>query len=170
MLGCAGLLWLNLAYLRTPAASEPQTIAKVVQSGLNLALPPELTFNPPPLRRFTETLERPLFNPTRRPPEVKIVTAKPAPKAPLNLILKGVIYSPEERIAIVAPKAKKRGQTILRLSEGATYEGWTLEEITPKAATFRHGDAEEHLKLLFDEAPKIQRRSRSKRKKRRSNG
>jgi hypothetical protein len=124
-----------------------------------------LAFNSPPLRQFIETLERPLFNRTRRPPEVEIVVSKPTPKIPLNLNLKGVIFSPSERIAIVAPKTKKRGQTILRLPEGATYEGWILQEIAPKTATFRHGDAEEQLKLLFDEQPKSKKKSRSRRKK-----
>lgn len=170
LLGCVGLFWLNLADLHTLSASENPIFSKVVQSRLEANLPAEQTFNPPPLGRFAETLERPLFSPTRRPPEVKIVAANPAPRAPLDLILKGIIFSPEERIAIVAPKAKRHGQTILRLPEGATYEGWTLKEIAPKAATFRHGDAEEHLKLLFDEPPKTQRKSRSKRPKRRSKG
>jgi general secretion pathway protein N len=171
LLSCAGLLWLNLPYLRPPSANDNPTIPKAAQSRQNVSLPAEPALNVPPLRRFTETLERPLFSSTRRPPEVAIVAAKPAPKAaPLNLILKGVIFSPQERIAIVAPKLDRRDQTILRLSVGATYQGWTLKEIAPKAATFRHGDAEEHLKLLFDEQPKTQRKSRSRRQKSRSKG
>jgi hypothetical protein len=153
LLGCAGLLWLNLTYLHTPSANNNPTIPKVAQSRPNVAFPAEPVLNVPPLGRFTETLERPLFSPTRQPPAVTIIAAKPAPKVPLDLTLKGIVFSPEQRIAIIAPMTQGRRQTILRLPEGATYQGWILEEIAPRAATFRHGDTEEHLKLLFDEQP-----------------
>jgi hypothetical protein len=99
-----------------------------------------------------------------------IIAAKPAPKVPLDLTLIGIVFSPEERIAIVAPMAQRSRKTILRLPEGATYQGWILQKIAPRAATFRHGDAEEHLKLLFEEQPKTQKRSRSRRPKPRSKG
>lgn len=170
LLGCAGLLWLNLSYLRTASENDDPAIPKVAQSGPIVALPAEPAFNAPPLGRFAETLERPLFSSTRRPPAAKIVAAKPAPKIPLDLTLKGIVFSPEERIAIVAPIAQRRGQTLLRLSEGAMYQGWILEEIAPRGATFRHGDAEEHLELLFDDQSRARKKSRSRRLKSRSKG
>ncbi len=170
LLGCAGLLWLNLTYLRTASENDDPTIPKAAQSQPNVALPAEPALNVPPLGRFTETLERPLFSSTRRSPAATIIAAKPAPKVPLDLTLKGIVFSLEERIAIVAPMAQRREQTILRLPEGATYQGWILKEIAPKGATFRHGDAEEHLELLFDEQPKTRKKSRSRRLKSRSKG
>ena len=170
LLGCAGLLWLNLSYLRTASESDDPTIPKAAQSRPNIALPAEPALNAPPLGRFAETLERPLFSSTRQPPAAKIIAAKPTPKAPLDLTLKGIVFSLEERIAIVAPIAQRRGQKLLRLPEGAMYQGWILEEIAPKGAIFRHGDAEEHLELLFDKQSKTHKRSRSKRQKSRSKG
>ena len=170
LLGCAGLLWLNLSYLRTASESDDPTIPKAAQSRPIVALPAEPALNVPPLGRFAETLERPLFSSTRRPPAATIVAAKPAPQVPLDLTLKGIVFSPEERIAIVAIIAHRREQTILRLPEGATYQGWILKEIAPRGATFRHGDAEEHLELLFDDQSKAQKKSRSRRLKPRSKG
>lgn len=172
LVACAGLLWLNLANWHAPSAKEAPSVPNAPQSRLDATLPDPPQFDAPILARFTETLERPLFTPTRRPPKVEAAAPVPqAPRVPLDLTLKGVIFSPDERVAIFAPKSGRVDRKVLRLPEGASYEGWTLETIAPKAAIFRRGKTEEQLELLFDEAtPNRQRKRRSRRPKARAEG
>lgn len=170
LVGCLGLLWLNYNVLWAQPSDERVAPLEVTTSHLETALPatPELRF--PPLGRFTETLERPLFSPTRRRPEVQVFAQKPDPRIPLDLVLKGVIFSQNERVAVVSPSKRSREKTILRLPEGAIYQGWTLEEIAPRTVTFRRGNAEEQIKLLYNEQAKSAKKLRSKRSQTRTKG
>lgn len=171
LLGCLGLLWLNYNFLQARPSAEPAVPLEVTPPHSETALPatPELRF--PPLGRFTETLERPLFSPTRRRPEVKAVVEKSVPRKPLDLVLKGIIFSQKERVAVVSlRKNRSREKTILRLPEGAIYQGWTLQEIAPRTVTFRRGNAKQDLKLLYSEQIKGGKKLRSTRSQTRTKG
>ena len=73
----------------------------------------------------------------------------------------GIIISSEEQIAIIKPKG---GSQFMRLSEGDSYQGWTLETIEPDRITFQRGDIEEHIELSYDEPPPIRKPRRRQRK------
>src|SRR5215207_1033564 len=69
------------------------------------------------------TLARPLFSPTRRPPEVAQTTASEL----TNKRLAGIVIEPDRRLAIFAVTGAKA----LTVAEGESVDGWRLEKITP---------------------------------------
>jgi hypothetical protein len=70
-------------------------------------------------------LARPLFSPTRRPPET--VSGPDAGPDLADARLTGIVTLPPLKIAIFAVKGAKP----LVLSEGETVSGWRIERITP---------------------------------------
>lgn len=112
-------------------------------------LPTEAEFVMPPARDFVEIVQRPLFSPTRQPAPQGEVTLETA-GSELDLKLVGVIISSGEEIALVAPR---NGSTLIRLSEGDRFQGWTLEAIEPHRVTFRRDDVSEHIELSYDQPP-----------------
>jgi hypothetical protein len=70
-------------------------------------------------------LARPLFNPTRRPPET--VSGPDAGPDLADARLTGIVTLPPLKIAIFAVKGAKP----LVLGEGETVSGWRIERITP---------------------------------------
>jgi hypothetical protein len=112
----------------------------------------ETQFLMPSIGAFRETIQRPIFSQSRRPPEKEQVAKGTAPKAEPDLIVRGIVFSAAERIAFVSPKDNRsvsRSTPILQLSEGAEYKGWTVAEIAPKEVTFRQNDRDVSLKLDF---------------------
>jgi hypothetical protein len=127
----------------------------------------------PPAEAFAAVVERPLFSPTRRLPSgaAPVITQT---KAPIDLELKGVIASQGQRIAIFHPKApssksdrRKRARdrekrapppasASIQLTEGDTYQDWTLEQINLDAALFVRGEEEAWLEMAFDVAVPVQ--------------
>ena len=81
-----------------------------------------------PLERISNTRERPLFSPTRRPPAPPPVIAAPPPPppAPPNVALLGVVMDGEEARAVVraGPGAKT-----LRVGIGDDIGGWKVGQI-----------------------------------------
>lgn len=91
--------------------------------------PPDATggFELPPLQRFTVITRRPLFESGRRTPEPRAEPEPTAPApAPLDAVLKGIVWSGGERIALIAPSGSERAH---RLAQGDSYGDWTLERI-----------------------------------------
>jgi hypothetical protein len=186
---CLGLGW--LIYQELGASPAPQT-ATAAGTGQPLPEPPEaVPFVMPPAETFVAVVERPLFSPTRRMPS-EATPAIVQTKDPIDLELKGVIGSQDQRIAIFLPKtpsskndrsrrARERGarpppstSASLQLSEGDTYRDWTLEQIELDAALFVRGEEEAWLEMKFDVAVPVQRepprrRQTAKRRQRASN-
>jgi|SRR5262245_4451932 len=98
-----------------------------------------------PLSSLTSTQERPIFQPSRRPPAAP-VTMKPAsfaPPPPENsdprrprLALLGAIVSGSESIGIFLDETTKR---VVRLKQGESHMGWRLTEVTRRQATLQRG-------------------------------
>ncbi|MDX1568910.1 MAG: hypothetical protein R3200_00375 [Xanthomonadales bacterium] len=97
--------------------------------------------------RYAVIAEAPLFNEDRLPSrDEPVVEESEAPgfgepePVPLNVVVKGIIITPEVKLAIVTDERSKETQ---RLKEGMPLEGemggWTLAEIEPR-------------KLIFDSA------------------
>ena len=162
---CLALAAFVYQQARIEAPGPPPPSAGVETPPL-AALSAQTSFTMAPIADFSAVLERPLFSPTRRPP-VEGAVADAAPEAELQVTLMGVIISSEEQIAIIRPKDASRFE---RLSVGDSFQGWTLDSIEPSRVTFRRGDVEEHIELIFDVPPPVQKPKRRKRKKRNQGG
>ncbi len=88
-----------------------------------------------PLKHLSNTRNRPIFSPSRRPPSppvvatpVAVVPPPPEPKLPEqpNLVLLGTIVNGEDGYAIFMDQAKK---TPVRVQVGSSYNGWLLHGI-----------------------------------------
>jgi len=104
----------------------------------------------PPIESFSETIERPLFLPDRRPPaiEEKQEEAENVESGLFTLV--GIIVSPAQRIALV----KVRGsETVLQLSEGQQANGWTVLQIRPEEVIFESNDKTETIELIDIKPP-----------------
>lgn len=96
-----------------------------------------------PLKQFTVTRERPIFLPSRRPPApppstvtVARVVAPPKPKEPEQpqLSLVGTISGDDARFGIFVDQASK---AVLRLKQGEDFQGWQLQSIQSREASFQ---------------------------------
>jgi hypothetical protein len=109
----------------------------------------------PPIDALSETVERPLFRPDRRPPseEEAQEDIENAESGLFSLV--GIIVSPTQRIALV----KVRGsQTVLQLSEGQQANGWTVLQIRPEEVIFESNDKTETIELIDIKPPSRARR------------
>jgi len=97
----------------------------------------------PSLGSFADVLERPLFVEARRFPE-EVVAAAPAPSVPLRLELEGIAMVGATRIAVLRDGANK---ALVQLGEGATHNGWTLDNVSADKARFSRGAQTEVLTL-----------------------
>jgi hypothetical protein len=89
--------------------------------------PPVSPLATQPLDRMSNTRDRPLFSPTRRPPAPPpVVAAAPPPLPPPDVALLGVVMDGEEARAVVrtGPAAK-----ILRVGIGDDIGGWKVGQI-----------------------------------------
>ena len=138
LLGAAAVLaivlgweWIGLASgAPAPAATAPAS-----------APPPAAaaSFDPPPLPRFAEIAERPLFLPGRRPQADDVEPAKPtAALKPPALAVQGVVLSPERRYAVIAHGNPVKYDAV---AEGDTVEGWRVDSIDRDRVALSAGDA-----------------------------
>lgn len=115
---------------------------------------PEAFTDLPPIESFSETVARPLFMATRRPPEPEEpeVEAEPTAGAQRNMFnLLGIVISSDERVALVT---RRRGGDFLRLVVGQRVDGWLVVAIEPDSMTLSQGDETEMLKLTDVARPK----------------
>jgi hypothetical protein len=137
------LVWLELT--REPASAPgPGTTAADLPP-----LPEPPGFEPPSPAAFDLIVLRPLFAPSRRPPEPPSepaeATPAPPPPSPLAATLIGVTIAGAERAALVATHGTQRW-----LREGQELDGWQVLTIAPDRVRFRRGDEEALLRLRRD--------------------
>ncbi len=135
----AGLLWQELSgppELPQPPARQNDWSMPALQS---LTMPPESAYEP--------LLQRPLFNPDRKPVEIAdsgTQNGEPGsdsvdntPPQPLEVVLRGVILLPEHRIALLEDS---KGKHSMRVREGEPLKGdlseWKLDQLHPRSARF----------------------------------
>ncbi|MCP3368328.1 hypothetical protein [Bradyrhizobium cajani] len=134
-----------LAPAPVPAASAPAAVEKMPSPPLPQRA---LSDNPLwaiPLSRLTNSRERPLFAPTRRPPApVPVampapVQAGPPPKPPEpekpQLSLLGTIIG-SEKIGLFMDSASK---SVVRLKAGDNHNGWTLRAVERRQVELAKG-------------------------------
>jgi hypothetical protein len=106
----------------------------------------ELPANPlwaVPLKQLSNTRERPIFSPSRRPPASAVVGPPPAtvpvrvppktagPQSP-ELSLVGTVIGEKESIAVFVEDTTKNS---VRLRTGEAHKGWTLRSVQGREAT-----------------------------------
>jgi hypothetical protein len=139
-----------------PNASVPSTWSQPTTTVVEVTIPPStpgspaaerpLSANPlwgMPLKQFTVTRERPIFLPSRRPPApppsavtVAKVVAPPKPKEPEQpqLSLVGTISGNDAKLGVFVDQATK---AVLRLKVGEDFQGWQLQSIQSREASFQ---------------------------------
>jgi hypothetical protein len=117
----AAILWIATV---PAAATDP---ARPREEHRDVA-PPVSPLAAQPLDRISNTRDRPLFSPTRRPPAPPpvVAVAPPPPPPPPDVALLGVVMDGEEARAVVrtGPAAK-----ILRVGIGDDIGGWKVGQI-----------------------------------------
>jgi hypothetical protein len=84
----------------------------------------------PAISQLTATvLARPLFSPTRRPPEAAAMDHSETPLSDMRLT--GILITPDQRLAIFAPAA---GKPLVR-SEGDMISDWRIESIANQSVS-----------------------------------
>jgi hypothetical protein len=106
-----------------------------------------------PLDKLHDTVRRPLFEKTRRPVEPPVAAA-PAPVIPKRvadpnaLTLLGVLTSDGSGTGAIALMRRNQTGQSVRLQEGDTVDGWTIERIEAARVHLRQGDTRFALELF----------------------
>lgn len=123
-----------------------------------LELGDEPTLAMPPIEHFSETVTRPLFMSTRRPPEPGapvVVAPETARTSPLALELSGIVISPRARIALLI---RARSREVIRVSEGDLVGDWLVRSIQPDRVILEQNGKRQELKLEDKARPIPKRR------------
>jgi hypothetical protein len=108
-----------------------------------------------PLKDLSDTRERPIFTPSRRPPPPPVVeqpyvppppppvATKPPPE-PLMLSLLGTIAGDSAGVALFMQKSS---QDVVRLRIGEAHQGWVLRSVHGREAMLEKGDRQETVML-----------------------
>lgn len=109
------------------------------------------------LGTYAEITERPLFRPSRRPPDpVKAVSEaqQAAEKAKQEQVhieelfaLSGVVITKNETVALLHDIKNNKN---LRVSEGEKVSGWRIDRVFPDRVLFSHNGRGEALELIRD--------------------
>ncbi|HAS52558.1 MAG TPA: hypothetical protein DCS21_12785 [Gammaproteobacteria bacterium] len=170
---------LALEWRRPPQLPAPA----VVQAPETVVVPPLQLFQPSPLSRYAEVVERPIFIETRRPEaEEAPVLPEPPPVPEQSLTLIGVVLipntlpvallrpeAPEVKAAPVRPGVRRdprrnvSGQprpvelsvNVLRVFQGGMVDDWRLETVQADKVVLRKGDEVQELALIRPSSPPL---------------
>jgi len=141
--GALFMEWRHPPRLQTPIA---------VDATPAVTIPPPNPFEPQPLIRYAEIVERPVFIDARRPEEDE-PTAPPAPPPepdqPLDLI--GVLRIPGAAVALLRPT--EPNAKVLRVAQGEMVEGWRLQSVGTDRVVLRKNGEVRELALLRPSTP-----------------
>jgi len=154
LLLCLGLGYLLYQELAAEHSLDAEALKAVEQDSVaspsGEIVPHETpSFALPALAALKETVERPLFTVSRRPPAAPTEAPQPvkaaAPVKRLALSLRGILISAgEERAALLQLPTHKALQWV---REGEQIEGWQVDKIEPDRIILRAGDATESFEL-----------------------
>lgn len=104
------------------------------------------TSHPAPRTRYRAIVERPLFEPSRRPPQpaLPVTAAAPPAREPTQYRLSAVVIHGEHRTAIF--QRRSSGETV-PVAEGERLETWTLASLHADRATLTKDGQEITLQL-----------------------
>lgn len=133
-----------------PVPPEPQAPA-----------PSTAPFSLARLENFSETMERPLFLPSRRPLVAEDGPQQVGQGVERNLFtLMGVVIAPDERMAIVQ---RLRTGEVLRLVEGQQVDGWLVDAILPDRMRLTYGEVTDE--VILEDKPRPQRKKEQRRER-----
>ena len=119
------------------------------------------------LAELSQTVERPLFNSKRRPPEVEVVAKAPSKAAekvaaltPLAIELSAVILEADRQFALFRKAAQA---SLLRAEVGQSVDGWVVSEIRGDGVSLERGSEKQTLVLRTFKAPIRKKPARRKR-------
>ena len=142
----------------------PEALAVVGLDGaasaqlVNIAEAPK--YDPPPIERFAAALDRPLFNPQRRPPEDEPTGIGVVQDRSLSATLQGILFASSGSVALLTAVGESSS---VRVSEGDLFLGWKLLEIHPDKVVFGRDQETLTLELIYktQPAPEPPKRRRS---------
>jgi hypothetical protein len=144
---CAGLCAVLYMELHGVSQRSLATEASGASARPDLPRPEEPAVAVPPLAAYAPVIERPVFSPTRRPPLVpEPLEARPTRQG--GITLKGVVLSPQKRIALL--EIPGSGSDPQRIAEGERLEGWTVEAVLADHVLMRNGEVMRRLELHAD--------------------
>jgi general secretion pathway protein N len=156
-----GLTAAVLAQLRPGAAERTPVEARSVTEAIASAGPSPAPL--PALVDLTETLDRPVFSPTRRPTQAAAAAVLEAPPMrngeapPPDMKLSAVVIDAGRRFALL--QRFPAGGTV-RVAQGDVVDGWTLSEVRADGVTLRKNDQRHEIVLrTFEPAPVAPRRA-----------
>jgi general secretion pathway protein N len=142
-----------MVYLEVESAPRLDASSRPIAESIEVAaLPPAVIYEPPAANAFDGVLARPVFAPSRRPPQdapAAAVEAAPV-LAAFDLELVGITINGDERLALVQQPGVP---VVLRMAPGAAAGGWTVETIEPDRVLFRSGTRLEEARLRDDSSP-----------------
>lgn len=109
----------------------------------------------PPISKYVEIIERPLFTSDRRPPppdeQPVAETQQATPQTKPDVHLLGIVITEGKRQALLQ---EGRDDKVVYAEPGVTVQGWTVESIEPEQVVLVLGDRREEIDLrTFDVPP-----------------
>lgn len=127
-----------------------------LDQGVDSAAASPVRMTLPPLAALSETVERPLFTETRRPPDEEPdgapVSASPVPaRSSMSFSVSAIVITDSERaVLLVHPQSGE----LTRLNEGETVAGWRLDKVESDRAVFsKDGESREAVLRTFGPPP-----------------
>jgi len=136
---CAGLAAVIYFELTGPDLGPSLTAAARTPPPSGKPVSTARTFTVPPMSEYSEVVERPLFDPTRRSSSPS--TAEES--STTNLTLIGTVLSGTSRHALIR---HMQGSRVERVIEGQNIDGWTVESIEGDRVVLSHDDRRLSLK------------------------
>jgi type II secretory pathway component PulC len=146
-----GLLNWHLARMPidiSPIAPEADRAAAPRKDGFDLATKLDRT----PAAQFTETVSRPLFNPSRRPVQRDQARTDDAGAAPGDMRLAGVMTSPNQPARALIRMANEATGTWI--TEGEDFNGWRLREVNARSVVVESQGRSRELTLSTSRRPR----------------
>lgn len=150
--GIGVLLVVNWYLFQSPVDISPIGQAKggaiaPAQPSLGLSTP----LDKQPAAQFQEAINRPLFNPNRRPVKREAATTESVDARPSELRLVGVMQSRDFPARALIRFAE--GQTGKWIAEGEQFSGWTLRKIGERSVMVEAGGRSYELTLAPPRRP-----------------
>lgn len=136
--------------IRRPTEAPTSAEIDAAASAQTLEIPEMPKYDPPPIERFAAALDRPLFNPDRRPAEDEPAATGIVEDQALTATLQGILFASSGSVALLTAVGET---TPIRVSKGELFLGWRLLEIHPDNVVFARDEETVTLELIYKVQP-----------------
>jgi len=136
--------------LRRPPETPASVMLDAAASGQAIEIPEMPKYDPPPIERFAAALDRPLFNPLRRPQEGEPTGTGVVEDRALSATLQGILFATSGSVALLTAVGES---SPVRVSEGELFLGWRLLEIHPDNVVFERDEETVTLEMIYKAQP-----------------